>query len=317
MNLGEYKSPSPLPSPIEGEGVSRTPSPLAGEGKGEGYNLNLADKWIINRLEHTIRDVNQALDTYEFDGTARLLYQFVWRDFCDWYVELSKVHLFEQDKIAQEATRTTLVFVLQAIVKLLHPFMPFITEELWQQLSGEHDNFKSIMIEEFPKSSPNIPYEGEANHLETVKKVIDAIRNIRGEHNIKPQQQIEVTVNIPTDEAKKLLEDHRAYIEDLANLGSFIVAKGAEKTEDVATAIVEDMEIQIPWRGLIDVEAERTRLTKEVTKLESEVEGIKKKLTNESFVSKAPSAIVAQQREKLLASEEKLAKLKEALGKLI
>jgi len=321
MNVGETPHPSPLPQGERAkcEGTFNIPSPPRGEGRGEGV-LNLADKWILNRLEHAIRDVNQALDTYEFDNAARLLHQFVWRDFCDWYVELSKVHLYGEDAKARQANISTLVTVLCAILKLLHPYMPFITEELWQQLqeveSEAAQDVKSIMFAEYPKPSKTIPYEEEAARLETVKKVIDAIRNIRGEHNIKPQQVIETTVIIKSAADQMLLENNRPYITASAGVGQFNITRSVTKPEGVATAVVEDMEILVPWKGLIDVDAERTRLNKEIAKLVSEAESVINKLGNESFVSKAPPAIVAQQREKLLATEEKLAKLKDALNKL-
>ena len=275
--------------------------------------LSLADKWIINRLGHTIREVNVALNTYEFDGAARTLYQFVWRDFCDWYLELSKVSL----------NRETLVTVLSAVLELLHPYMPFITEELWQQIKeqvkveAKVKDVKSIMFEDYPAPSKTIPFEDEAAHLETVKKIIDAIRNIRGEHNIKPQQQIEATVKISSDAANTLIEEHRAYIENLAALGKLTISKDAKKPADVATAIIDDVEIWVPWKGLIDVEAERARVSKEIARVESEMGIANGKLSNESFVSKAPPQVVAQQREKMSALEGKLTKLKDSLSKLI
>jgi len=274
--------------------------------------LSLADKWITNRLEHTVREVNAALDNYEFDNTARILYQFVWRDFCDWYLELSKVSM----------NCETLVSVLTSVLELLHPYMPFITEELWQQLKeqvkveAKVKDVKSIMFEDYPAPSKQLPYEKEAVHLETVKKIIEAIRNVRGEHNIKPQQKIEATINIASDGEKGLIEDHRSYIEDLASLGKLAITKGAAKPEDVATALVEDMEIWVPWKGLIDAPAERARMAKEIARAEGEMEVVKNKLGNESFVSKAKPQVVAQQREKLGALEDKLAKLKDALNKL-
>ncbi len=275
--------------------------------------LNLADKWILNRLEHTIRDVNTALDAYEFDGASRTLYQFVWRDFCDWYVELSKVSLNDGDPVKKGSALKTLKYTLTAIFELLHPYMPFITEELWQQLNSG----KSIMFAEYPKPSKKIPHEDEAAHMESVKKIIEAVRNIRGEHNIKPQQEIEATISIASTSESAMIGDHLPYIRELAGIGTLKIEKNAVKPEDVATAVIEDMEIWVPWKGLIDVEAERTRLAKEIARAEGEMEVVKKKLANESFVSKAPPQVVAAQREKLGALEDKSAKLKDSLNKLV
>ena len=195
--------------------------------------------------------------------------------------------------------------------------MPFITEELWQQFKTKiKTKAKSIMTDSFPKSSKSIPYEGDALQLEVIKKIIDAIRNIRGEHNIKPQQQMETTINVPSEEDKELIEAHRPYIEKLANLKELKVSTTGEKPQDVATAIVEGMEVLVPWKGLVDVEAEKARLSKELAKIETDRQIVQKKLANESFVTKAPPPVVAKEREKLSALEEKLARLKEAFEKL-
>jgi valyl-tRNA synthetase len=288
------------------------------EVRGQKSEINPPDQWILNRLEHTIRETNEALDHYDFDGGARILYQFVWRDFCDWYVEFSKVHFYGDDAKAKAAAQKTSLTVLTSVIKLLHPYMPFITEELWQQLKekAKVKGAKSIMFDSYPEPSKKLPYEDEAQKLETVKNIIDAIRNIRGEHNIKPQQKIDAAINTASRENKKIIEDHRLYIEKLASLKSLVVSEGAEKPKDVATAVVGGMEILVPWKGLIDVEAEKSRLTKEIAKVQNDTAILKKKLSNESFVAKAPPDVVSKEREKLIAAEEKLKKLQDAMDKL-
>ncbi len=280
--------------------------------------LNPADKWILNRLEHAVRGVNKALDKYEFDNASRLLYQFVWRDFCDWYVELAKVHLYEKAEQAKQTTLHTLVHVLTSILKLIHPYAPFISEEIWQQFHKK----ESIMYASYPEPVKDIPFEQEAIHLETIKKIIEAIRNIRGEHNIKPSQQMEATLNVASKKDKKFLEDNLLYLKKLANLKEAdAVFNAVRRTpdavrNDVSTALIDNIEIQVPWKGLIDVEAEKTRLNKEIAKVEKEQNIVSGKLSNESFVTKAPPEVVAKQREKLQSIEDKLSKLKEALDKL-
>ncbi|MFH1874853.1 MAG: valine--tRNA ligase [Pseudomonadota bacterium] len=296
--------------PMGTKGIASPPSVDRNDGE-----LSPADKWILNRLEHAVRDVNQALDGYEFDNASRLLYQFVWRDFCDWYVELAKVHLYEEDEKSKQTALNTLVNVLTSILKLLHPYAPFITEEIWQQFHKS----ESIMYAAYPQPQKELPFEHEALQLETIKKVIEAIRNIRGEHNIKPSQEMDATLIID-EQTKNLIENNLLYLKKIANLKHVeidIKTNEERKTKnDVATALIDNMEIQVPWKGLIDVEAEKARLTKEIAKADNDQSIVKNKLSKESFVTKAPADVVAKEREKLQIIEDKLAKFREALKKL-
>ncbi len=288
---------------------------------GQEASLNPADKWILNRLEHAIQEANKALDQYDFDGCARLLYQFVWRDFCDWYVELSKVHLYGKDEKAKRASQKTSAFALYSIIRLLHPYMPFITEEIWQQLKDYNEilsckTAKSIMHDSYPAPSKKFPYEKEAQTLEIIKTIIEAIRNIRGEHNIKPKVEIEAIINVPSEDTAKLIEEHKLYIERLALVKALKISKKITRPDDVAIAVIDDIEIFVPWKNLIDIESEKIRLTKEIAKTKQDVEILKRKLSNETFIDKAPSDVVAREKERLASAEEKLKKLNEALIRL-
>ena len=276
--------------------------------------LNLSDKWILNKLEHTIREVNLNLDKFDFDSTARALYQFVWRDLCDWYVELSKVHLYEETDSKKEASINTLLKTLSSTIKLLHPFMPFITEEIWHQPELQNINEKiSIMKSEFPVPQKTIPFEKEAADFEIAKQIIDAIRNIRGEHNIKPKQQIDVTIKVTSQDERNLIDKHSEYILKLSSIKTLDITDKLADTKDVSTAVIGGLTILVPHQGLVDVESEKLRLEKEISKSEKEKKIVENKLQNESFVARAPKPVVEKEQNRLNELNDKLEKLQKAL----
>ncbi len=282
-----------------------------GELKIDEKSLTQADKWILNRLDHVIELVNSSLDIYQFDTAARALYQFVWGEYCDWYLELSKNQITKSPAL-KENTQAVLIHVLRDIVKLLHPYAPFITEEIWQKLNEKDD---TIMFADFPKPPKKIKFDKEASEMSAVMDAIKALRNIRGEHNIKPSKEISATLITKNKALLKVLEDNRDHFR-LAKLSSLAIESTFEASEDGATAIAGEIEVFVPFEGVIDVKEEVDRLAKEITKIESNVARLSGKLSNKKFVSNAPEDIVNKEKTKLAEANAELDKLKMALGKL-
>ncbi|MCD6353847.1 MAG: valine--tRNA ligase [Proteobacteria bacterium] len=282
-----------------------------GEIKTIHYNqYSLADKWILSRANRLIKTVRTALEDYRFNEAANFIYQFVWHEFCDWYVEFSKENLANTESVQRSATQQVLIEVLDIVLRILHPFMPFITEEIWQKLPG---NSESIMISSFPKEN-NIFFNRDAEEkLEKIKEVIYHIRNIRGEMHIPPPQKVEVVLFCDNDKTRQLLEAYKQYLFQLASIKNLKYATSKTKPKVAATAIVKDIEIYIPLEGVIDFGAEEKRLGKEIAKVEKELSFIQKKLSNEDFLNKAPKKIVEKENQRNQALLEKQKKLKRSI----
>ncbi|MFH1829811.1 MAG: valine--tRNA ligase [Pseudomonadota bacterium] len=278
-------------------------------------DLNLADKWILNRLASATNDARAALDDFKFSVAAQALYHFVWNDFCDWYLEASKLHLFNKDNAKERAAaQYTLKYVLSDMLKLLHPFLPFITEEIWSHINPDE---KPLIVSRYPKKT-EIPFADEAYVFEaTIKEPVEAIRNIRGESNVPPAKRIpSATSGFSDDKLAKAVQPR--YVEHLARVDSFEATSKAkaDKITNAAVNVTEHQITKVPLAGLIDIEAEKTRLQKEIAKAEKEIEGVDRKLSNKSFTSKAPPEIVEKERARKKEAEERLKKLKEALSAL-
>jgi len=288
-------------------------------GKRPPEELNLPDQWIRRRLNETIRSVRKALDEYKFNEACHVLYQFIWHEFCDWYLEMAKLYLYrERDSKRQDSTRRTLVEVLDAILRLLHPFMPFITEEIWQRLPVQKEN-ESIMVSEFPKPDPRYDDQRVEDEMAWVIEVVNGLRNIRGEMNLPPSEQISVHLRTKSDEAVKRLRGQDDFIQFLASVKELNIGQNIEKPLYSAYAVVRDVEIFVPM-DRARMEEEAKRLQKEILKIEKESAFVMKKLSNEQFLSKAPPEVVQEVREKageFLSQREKLegslVKIKEML----
>ncbi|WP_371186663.1 valine--tRNA ligase [Thalassotalea maritima] len=284
--------------------------------------LSLADRWIIGQFQNTVKAVHEAFDSFRFDIAAQALYEFTWNQFCDWYLELTKPVLFKGSEAEQRGTRHTLVNVLEALLRLMHPIMPFITETIWQRvapLTGTDVTDTSIMVQSFPQFDASQVDEQAINDLEWVKQFIVAIRNIRGEMDIAPSKPLPVLLKNINNEDARRLEENRNFISALAKLESIDVLADDEQGPASATAVIGEMSVLIPMAGLIDVEAELSRLTKAIDKIEKDVARTKGKLSNDNFVSKAPEAVIAKEREKLAEAEATVAKLieqKQAISNL-
>jgi len=280
--------------------------------EGNDVELSLADRWIISRLQQAEAAVAEAIANYRFDLASQAIYEFVWNEYCDWYLELSKPVLWDENAspALQKGTRRTLIRVLETTLRMAHPLMPFITEEIWQQvktLAGAEGD--TIMLQPYPEADASKVDEQATNDIEWLKNVIIGIRNIRGEMNISPVKMLPVYFNNGSPQDKQRLENNQQFLSKLAKLDSVTWLNQGEEAPMSATALVGDMEILVPMAGLIDKDAELARLNKETEKLQKELMKVKGKLNNEKFVSNAPEEVVAKEKSRLEEMETTLNKL--------
>jgi valyl-tRNA synthetase len=280
---------------------------------------SLADQWILARLQQVIADTTKHIESYRFDLVSRDLYEFVWNDYCDWYIELSKPVLYSDHYRAEQkaAARHTLVNVLETILRLLHPIMPYITEELWQRVAPlAQVNEDTIMLCAYPKPDASLINEAVITDLEWVKQFIMGVRQIRSEMDIKPGKPLPVLCQNGNDLDQKRLEQNKALLMSLAKLESIDWLNEGEQADESATSLVGDMSLLIPLAGLIDKDAELARLYKNIQKLEQEAKRIESKLGNEGFVAKAPEAVVNKEKEKLAEAKSALASFQAQADKI-
>ncbi|MDI6753419.1 MAG: valine--tRNA ligase [Thermodesulfobacteriota bacterium] len=276
--------------------------------------LTLADRWILSRVNRTIGEVRQGLDSYKFNEAASAIYQFLWHEFCDWYIELIKPVLYQETNPDQKwAAQNILARVLDISLRLLHPFMPFITEEIWQTLPG---NAGSIMVAEFPKVQEGAVQPDTEAEMDLVMGVIGAIRNLRSELNVPSGKMVEVVMHCQRRATLSALTMNEIYIASLARTGKISWQSEGEKPKASATAISGDIEIFLPLKGLINLDDEEKRIQKEISKIEEEMARTSLKLHNEEFLHKARPEAVEKEREKARALSEKGAKLKEGLERV-
>ena len=277
-------------------------------------NFTLADRWILSRVNSTISAVRQGLDSYKFNEAASAVYQFLWHEFCDWYIELIKSVLYQDQDPAQKwVAQDVLARVLNISLRLLHPFMPFITEEIWQSLPG---NQGSIMVAEFPKVEEGEIQPGAEGEMELVMSVIGAVRNLRSELNIPPAKQVEVVLQSKNGGALNTLERNRIYVGSLARATQMAFQPEGEKPRASATSVVGDVEVFLPLKGLINLDEEEKRIQKEISKVAEELSRINLKMHNEEFLRKAKTEAVEKERERAKVLVDKEAKLKEGLGRV-
>ncbi len=284
----------------------------------EANALSAIDKWILSRLQTTIEAAHLALKQYRFDLFAHALYDFTWNEFCDWYLELSKPILTgNENSDIQNGTRHTLVNVLETLLRLLHPIMPFITEEIWQRIAPlAHKEGNSIMLQPYPREESNLIDQTAVDQIEWLKRVIVAIRTIRSEMNIAPGKPLPILLRKGTGQDRDYVAKQHNLIMTLARLESINWLSEQDSPPPSATAFVDELEIFIPMAGFINKEEETARLNREIAKLEKELTGIANKLQNPTFVEKAPVPVVEKEKAKHQEIETTLAKLKEQLQKL-
>ena len=277
-------------------------------------DLETADKWILSQLKRTIESVDKNLGEYRFNDAAKDIYDFTWNYFCDWYIELIKSRLYSEDAKRKNVALLTAIYVLRNIVKLLHPYAPFITEEIWQSIKADTD--KDIMISEWPKADKLEASEKAVKETTLAMDVITAVRTIRSEMTVPPSKKADVLISGGNEDTRAILETQSEYIITLAKVAELTIAASVEKPELSSSAVVGDLEIFVSLAGLIDIDKEKERLEKEIAGFEGRIKGIQGKLNNPNFVSRAPQEVVAHERNKLANYEESLALLKENYQKL-
>jgi valyl-tRNA synthetase len=284
---------------------------------GDTVELGLPEQWILSRLQHAINEVTRHMDAYRFDLASQALYEFFWNEYCDWYLELSKPTLWDESNSPAKlaGTRQTLVRVLEESLRLAHPMMPFITEEIWQKIStlaGREGD--TIMLQAYPIHDVSHVNANAESDIDWVQKVIVAVRNIRGEMNIAPGKALEVLLKNADHEDQRKLESSSILLQKLAKLESISILDEDRETPLAVTQLVGEMEILVPMSGLIDKEKEIARLKKELEKLEQEKKRLQGKLSNPNFVDRAPEAVVQKERDKLLNADSAITKLQSQLN---
>ncbi len=274
-----------------------------------GQDLTLADRWILARLQTTIADVTRLFERFEFGEAGRILYSFIWDDYCDWYIEMTKEQL--QDKeAANTTTKSILVFVLDQFLRLLHPIMPFVTEEIWQQIGGQD---KSIVVANYPRVREAYQDSQVEAQMAQLMELIRAVRTIRNEMNTPLSKPVDLYIKVQDPAGQALLEANQAYIKRFCNPAQLVISQAPEHPEEVVTQVLSFAEILMPLKGLIKLEDELARLEGEQAKLEKEVARIDSKLSNEKFVSRAPEHVVAEERNKRQGYLSQLETVKERI----
>lgn len=278
--------------------------------KQEDYTL--ADRWILSRYAKTVADVTNNLERFELGEAGRALYEFIWNEFCDWYIEMAKARLYNKEAVtARQTAQYVLCYVLENTLKLLHPFMPYITEEIWQHIP--HEGI-SIMVAKYPCGEEEKIDELAESSMNAIMDTIKSIRNMRAEVNVAPGKKSEVILSFATEELKQVFLQNEGYLQVLAGAQPItILDADAKKTENAMTAVVNGVEVYLPLKGLIDVEKETARLNKELATLDKELARVSGKLSNAGFVAKAPAEVIAKEKEKQKGFEEKRIAINERL----
>jgi len=278
----------------------------------EGYTQDIFDKWIESRLNSTIRDYFKALDEYKINEASKALYDFIWRDFCDWYIELIKINTSEQPQFASVILNHAFI-IFEKVLKLLHPVMPFITEELWQSLGDRKEN-ESISVSDFPVLDDSKIDEDIENEVIIMQELVTAIRNLRSELNLAPTVKCDVVINCPNQKGKEQVLELEHYISSLARIENLEVVlpdefKKLGKFKSIAS-VTNNYQVYIKVEGLIDIKQERQRLEKEIKRTESFLDSLNKKLSNENFLRKASEDVVEAEKKKQQDFSMKLDKLR-------
>jgi valyl-tRNA synthetase len=288
------------------EGFQATDIDLSGE-------LGTSDRWILHRLNETIVRITRLLETYDFGETGRLLYDFIWDDLCDWYIEFSKLSLYNSDADAKRSTQSVLAYVLDQTQRMIHPFMPFISEEIWQHLPHEGE---TISLAAWPVFKPEFVADDAVREMEQLMEVIRSVRNIRAEVNVPMSKKIELLLKPGNSEIEAIYLKNSEYIRRFCNTSLLEINCALITPEKAMTAIVTGVELYLPLAGLIDIAQEIVRLDKELQSLFGEVERIEKKLSNEGFVAKAPVKVIEEEKAKLADYAEKRDKVIARLAEL-
>lgn len=269
-----------------------------------------SDKWILDEYNKTIKTVTYSFEHYDIDVVSRTLYDFIWTKFCDWYIELSKIRMTSENIEEKKQVLSVLIYVLKGTIKMLAPVMPFICDELWSILNETND---SIVNSSFPIYNEKFVFANEANQMATVQEIVSKIRNVRSEMNISPAVFITTKINVSDESKSSVVEINQGYIKALAKIKDLVIGKNMTREKNSALAVATGFEIFIPLEGLIDIEKEKARISKEIKNIVAEQEKYNKKLSNPNFVAKAPEAEVERIKQKLADTQNKIATLEETL----
>ena len=271
-------------------------------------HFQLADRWILSRLNHAVKTVASHLDQFRIHDSLEVVYHFFWDEFCDWYLELIKLRLYQnEDPVEKSTARSVAVHVMKTAMQLLHPYMPFITEEIWQRLKRPEE--ASVVVSEWPRPVPELHDPMAEHDMAFLQQVIGQVRAIRAEMNVPPQAKATLLYRASSEHQASLLESHRDYILQMARLESVSRLRPDHDLHSTASAVVEGVELFVPLADLIDLEVERRRLDREIERLMKQIEASRRKLSNEDFLQKAPAQVVQMEKEKLQNLSEKLVKL--------
>jgi len=322
MNVGSQKS-----------GVRSQESGVGGaEGSGEAdltqnsklktqNSLHLADRWILSRFHQVTQQTRDAIDNFGLGEAAKGLYEFIWGDFCDWYIELVKPRLQGEDTESKQTVQQVLVFVLEGILKLLHPFTPHITEEIWHTLTQASDD-RYLALQPYPEPDANLIDTELEQQFDLLIGIIRTIRNLRAEAEIKPAVKVTAILQTESDREQKILTAGQAYIKDLGKVETLTITTindAAQVDVDASQAIagvVGTVQVLIPLAGVVDIEAQRTKLERDLKRVEAEIQALSGRLGNPGFVNKAPADVVESSRATLAEAEKQAEILRDRLGKL-
>jgi len=281
-----------------------------------GLPLSQADQWILSRYAFAAEEVNKALTNYKFNDAANILYSFTWHEFCDWYIELSKDNLYGDDVVARKTTQMVLFTVLEGLLRMLHPILPFVTEEIWHALPGERGS-DSIMQADYPTVALIATDAVVVADMELVMDVIRAIRNVRGELDVPPGKRIKVVLDCKSESVVQAIMAGQKYINSLARVDNLVVGVAVERPKQASTQVTGEVEVLIPLVDLINVVEEEARLNKEIEKIQKDVNFFEKKLSNKKFIANAPPQVLEKDRGKLVAAEKKQEILQQSLEKIL
>lgn len=265
-------------------------------------NLSVADQWILTRLNETIDTVTQLSDKYEFGEVGRVLYNFIWDEFCDWYIEMSKIPMNGDDEVQKNVTRSVLSYALDRIMRLLHPFMPFVTEHIWQNLPHEGE---SIVTSAWPTVDASLVFEESKDVMEQLVEIIKAVRQSRLEVNTPLSKEIPIKIQAKNETIQQLLKTNQHYLERFCNPSTLEIETQIDIPDKAMTTVVAAGEVILPIEGLIDMDKELERLEKDLQKWQKELDRVNKKLSNENFVNKAPEHVINEEKEKQVKYQEK------------
>ena len=279
------------------------------------HPLSLADRWILSRLNRVVKGTKDALDAYQFSEAASLAYQFLWGEFCDWYIELSKGALYGDEEGPKATTRAVLVYCLDQVLRLMHPFMPFITEEIWQKLPI-HQGEESICVATYPAPDSRLDDPEAEAEMRPIVEAIEGLRTIRGESNLAPSLRVAAEIHSPDQAIRATLERHRSYLMPLAGLSSLGVFPLGPKPAQAAADIRASMEIYVPLAGIVDLAEERERLRKELERSEKEKAQIEKKFENPNFAARAPAEVVEKDKARIAELQGRIEKIRASAARI-